>query len=174
MEPISGTDVGTKVGTMLSKNVKLSKRCQMSKKQTPRLWRRFTKKFFWHNEIHRYWRQIWCHIWSSLKPLKMSLESIFDQFWWPLYLMSKLTSIFVNIIVSIYFFYNYIFLTSFWQLDIFWHFNRTSTPSQEKYSFITITPSQREIFSQITKEGTSPWPGCIPSPQKGNYLPKSV
>ena len=28
----------------LSKNVKLSKRCQMSKIQTPRLWRRFTKK----------------------------------------------------------------------------------------------------------------------------------
>ena len=26
------------------KNVKLSKRCQMSKIQTPRLWRRFTKK----------------------------------------------------------------------------------------------------------------------------------
>ena len=26
------------------KDVKLSKRCQMSKNQTPRLWRRFTKK----------------------------------------------------------------------------------------------------------------------------------
>ena len=36
------------------KNVKLSKRCQMSKIQTPRLWRRFTKKLNGHNEVHRY------------------------------------------------------------------------------------------------------------------------
>ena len=28
----------------MSKDVNLSKRCQMSKNQTPRLWRRFTKK----------------------------------------------------------------------------------------------------------------------------------
>ena len=28
----------------MSKDVKLSKRCQMSKKQTDRLWKRFTKK----------------------------------------------------------------------------------------------------------------------------------
>ena len=39
------------------KDVKLSKRCQMSKNQTHRLWRRFTKKINWHNEVHTYWRQ---------------------------------------------------------------------------------------------------------------------
>ena len=39
------------------KDVKLSKRCQMSKSQTHRLWRRFTKKINWHNEVHTYWHQ---------------------------------------------------------------------------------------------------------------------
>ena len=59
------------------KDVKLSKRCQMSKNQTPRLWRRFTKKFNWHNEVHRYWCQFWRHKWWSLKTLKMLIESNF-------------------------------------------------------------------------------------------------
>ena len=86
------------------KDVKLSKRCQMSKNQTPGLWRRFTKKLNWHNEVHRYWCQFWCHIWWSLKTLKMFTESIFGQFWWSSYLTSKLTSISVNLMMSIYFF----------------------------------------------------------------------
>ena len=59
------------------KNVKLSKRCQMSKNQTPGLWRRFTKKINWHNEVHTYWRQFWHHKWWSLKTLKMFIEIIF-------------------------------------------------------------------------------------------------
>ena len=104
------------------KDVKLSKRCQMSKIQTPRLWRRFTKKLNWHNEVHRYWHQFWHHKWWSLKTLKMFIESIFGQFWWPSYLMSKLMSISVNLIMSIYFFLwtssivqMFDYLTSFWQ-----------------------------------------------------------
>ena len=36
------------------KDVKLSKRCQMSKSQTSVLWRRFTEKINEHNEVHRY------------------------------------------------------------------------------------------------------------------------
>ena len=36
------------------KDVKMSKRCQMSKSQTHRLWRRFTKKINSHNEVHTY------------------------------------------------------------------------------------------------------------------------
>ena len=36
------------------KDVKLSKRCQMSKSQTHRLWRRFTNKLNSHNEVHTY------------------------------------------------------------------------------------------------------------------------
>ena len=51
-----------------------------------------------------YWRQFWCHKWWSLKTLKMFIESIFGQFWWPSYLTSKLMSICVNLIMSIYFF----------------------------------------------------------------------
>ena len=50
-------------------------------------------KINWHNEVHRYWHQFWHHIWWSLKTFKMSIESIFDQFWWPSYVTSKLMSI---------------------------------------------------------------------------------
>ena len=100
--------MGTKKMSSCQKDVKLSKRCQvvkkMSKNQTSGLCRRFTKKINWHNEVHRYWRQFWRHIWWSLKALKMFTESIFGQFWWPSYLMSKLTSISVNLMMSIYFF----------------------------------------------------------------------
>ena len=86
------------------KDVKLSKRCQMSKGQTHGLWRRFTKKINWQNEVHTYWCQFWCHIWWWPKTLKMCIESVFEQFWWPSYLTSKLTSICVNLIMWIYFF----------------------------------------------------------------------
>ena len=86
------------------KDVKLSKRCQMSKSQTHRLWRRFTKKKNWHNEVHTYWCQFWHHIWWWPKTLKMCTESVFEQFWLPSYLTSKLMSICVNLIISIYFF----------------------------------------------------------------------
>ena len=102
------------------KNVKLSKRCQMSKIQTPRLWRRFTKKLNWHNEVHTYWRQFWRHKWWSLKTLKMFIETIFGQFWWPSHLTSKLTSICVNLIMSIYFCVNLLHSPDIWLFDI-WH-----------------------------------------------------
>ena len=85
------------------KDVKLSKRCQMSKSQTHGLWRRFTKKKI---DIMRF-----THIdvnfdvtWWWPKTLKMCIESVFEQFWWPSYLMSKLMSICVNLIMWIYFF----------------------------------------------------------------------
>ena len=92
------------------------------------------KKINWHNEVHRYWCQFWHHRWWWPKTLKMGIESVFEQFWWPSYLTSKLTSICVNLIMSIYFFVNLLHsphvwffniwhlfdnLTSFWQLDIF-------------------------------------------------------
>ena len=141
-----GIGVMGHMGNGHKKDVKLSKRCQMSKNQTPGLWKRFTRKINWHNEVHRYWHQFWHHIWWSLKTLKMFTESIFGQFWWPSYLTSKLTSISVNLMMSNLFFLwtssivcifdFFIFdiflttwhlfdnLTSFWQLDIFlttWH-----------------------------------------------------
>ena len=115
------------------KDVKLSKRCQMSNSQTHGLWRRFTKKINWHNEVHTYWCQFWCHIWWWPKTLKMCIESVFEQFWWPSYLTSKLTSICVNLIMWIYFFFvNLLHSLCVWFFDIwhlfdiltsFWHFN---------------------------------------------------
>ena len=36
------------------RDVKLSKRCQMSNSQTSGLWRKFTKKINRHNEVHTY------------------------------------------------------------------------------------------------------------------------
>ena len=123
------------------KYVKLSKRCQMSKSQTHRLWRRFTKKINSHNEVHTYWRQFWCQIWRSSKLFKNTFYGHFEGFWSPSYVTSKLTSICVNLIMSIYFFlwtssivhvfdfltfdiflttwHLFDSLTSFWQLDIF-------------------------------------------------------
>ena len=53
------------------KDVKLSKRCQMSKSQTIRLWRRFTKKINWHNEVHTFWRQfLMSHMMVTKNPQK--------------------------------------------------------------------------------------------------------
>ena len=89
---------------MCQKDVKLSKRCQMSKSQTHRLWRRFTKKINWHNEVHTYWRQFWCQIWRSPKLFKNTFYANFEGFWWPSYVTSKLMSLCVNLIMSISFF----------------------------------------------------------------------
>ena len=92
------------------KDVKLSKRSQVVKKMSnvkkSNTWtmEEVHKKINWHNEVHRYWRQFWRHIWWWPKTLKMCIESVFEQFWWPLNLMSKLTSICVNLIMWIYFF----------------------------------------------------------------------
>ena len=111
----------------VKKDVKLSKRCQMSKSQTHGLWRRFTKKINSHNEVHTYWRWFWCHIWWWPKTLKMCIESVFEQFWWPSYLTSKLTSICVNLIMWIYFFLwtsSIVCVFDFLTFDIFltfWH-----------------------------------------------------
>ena len=97
------------------------------------------KKINWHNEVHTYWHQFWHKIWRLLKLVKNTFYGHFEGFWSPLYLTSKLTSICVNLIMSIYFFVNLLHslcvwlfdiwhlfnkLTSFWQLDIFltaWH-----------------------------------------------------
>ena len=130
----------------MSKDVKLSKRCQMSKNQTPGLWRRFTKKINWHNEVHRYWCQFWCHIWWSLKTLKMFIETIFGQFWWPSYLMSKLMSIPVNLIVLIYFFLNLLHSPDVWLFDI-WNLFDNLTPFDILTHYLNhLSPSQDYFY----------------------------
>ena len=116
----------------------VSKRCQvvkkMSKSQTHRLWRRFTKKINWHmrfthidvNFDIKYEGHQNCS-----KTLSMHILRVFgDHHMWH----QKLTSKCVNLIMSIYFFCEpppsacvwffdiwHLFdnLTSFWQFDIF-------------------------------------------------------
>ena len=75
--PYVKKDVKLSKRCQVVKDVKLSKICQMSKSQTHELWRRFTKKINWHNEVHTYWRQFWHHIWWWPKTLKMCIESVF-------------------------------------------------------------------------------------------------
>ena len=113
-------------------DAKLSKRCQLSKNQTPGLWRRFTKKINWHNEVQRYWHKFWCHIWRSSKLVKNTFCGHFEGYWWQSYVMSKLTSIFVNLIVSTYFFVNLLHSPGvcFLTFDIFWHFDSLLKPPQ--------------------------------------------
>ena len=103
----------------------------MSKSQTHRLWRRFTKKINSHNEVI-----LTSILMSNMKVTKLFKNTFyahFESFWSPSYVMSKLTSICVNLIVWIYFFcepppwsmcLTFWHFTSFWQLDIFlitWH-----------------------------------------------------
>ena len=100
------------------------------------------KKINWHNEVHTYWRQFWCHIWWSLKTLKMSIEIIFGQFCWPSYLTSKLTSISVNLIMSIYFFFvNLLHSLHVWLFDI-WHLFDNFTSFQYFDISIKLKPPQ--------------------------------
>ena len=135
------------------KDVKVSKRCQMSKSQTHGLWRRFTKKINSHNEVHTYWRQFWHHIWWWRKTLKMCIESVFEKFWWPSYLTSKLTSICVNLIIWIYFFLwtsSIVCVLDFLTLDIFlttWHLFDILTSFWHFHIFLT--------FSHLLTETTS-------------------
>ena len=49
-------------GSKMSNDVKLSKRCLLSKNQIPGLWK-VHKKINWHNEVCTYWHQFWYHIW---------------------------------------------------------------------------------------------------------------
>ena len=92
--------------------------CQMSKCQTPWLWRRFEKKRTWHNEAQTLWGQIWPHMWTSPKHL----ENIFyehlgcfddHQIWpqnWPHHIWASLCQVF--------FFINLLHRPGVWHFDI--------------------------------------------------------
>ena len=54
---------------------------------------RFQKKSTWHNEVQTWHGQFLRLIWRSSKTLKMFVKRVFEQFWWPSYVMSKLTSV---------------------------------------------------------------------------------
>ena len=146
----------------MGKDIKLSKRCQIIKSQTSQLWRRFTQKINSHNDVHTYRCQFLHQVWRSSKLVKNTFYGYFEGFWSSSYLMSKLTSICVILIMSIYFFVNLLHspcvwlfdiwhlfdnLTSFWQLDILfiiWHMgNRTH--------------GQWEIMVNILDRDGAPW-----------------
>ena len=127
------------------KDVKLSKRCQMSKIQTPRLWRRFTKKLNWHNEVHRYWRQFWRHKWWSLK----NPQNVHRNSFWPI-LKTFISDVKIDInmcephYVNLFFLWTSSIVQMFDYLtfDIFlttWHFDTFNlnhlSPSQGYFSF---------------------------------------
>ena len=84
---------------------------------------RGSQKINWHNDVHRHWHQFWCHICWSLKTVKFIHRKYFWPIWWPSYVTSKLMSISVNLIMSIYFLWTssivqiFDFLTSFWHFD---------------------------------------------------------
>ena len=114
------------------------------------------KKINWHNEVHTYWRQFWHHIWWSLKTLKMSIEIIFGQFRWPSYLTSKLTSISVNLIMSIYFsFVNLLHSLHVWLFDI-WHLFDNLTSFWHFDTSIKLKPPQPAQGYFLILENTSP------------------
>ena len=159
------------VAHMSKKKVKLSKRCQVVKKisscQKDVKCQKVKhmdygggsqKKINWH-EVHTYWCQFCHHIWWWPKTLKMCIESGFEQFWWPSYLTSKLTSICVSLIMWIYFFVNLLQSLCVWLFDI-WHLFDILT------SFLTyhLGPSQGHFWwlkcrsFQGPKVGPGPWP----------------
>ena len=57
----------------------------------------------WHNKVYRYWRQVWHQIWRSPKLSRDTFLAHFEGFLLPSYVISKLMSICVNLIMSIYF-----------------------------------------------------------------------
>ena len=109
------------------KDVKLSKRCQMSKSQTHRLWRRFTKKINWHNEVHTFWRQFW----TSHMMVTKNLQNVHRKCFWTI-LVTFIFDVKINInmcephYVNLFFLWtsSIVYVFDFLTFDIFlttWH-----------------------------------------------------
>ena len=115
------------------KDVKLSKRCQMSKNQTPRLWRRFTKK----NKLTQWGSQIVTSILTSQMMVTKNPQNDHRKYFWAI-LMSFIFDVKIDVnicephYVNLFFLrtssivqmFDYltfgIFLTT-WHLLTFWH-----------------------------------------------------
>ena len=61
----------------------------------------------WHNKVYRYWCQVWHLIWRSPKLSRNTFYAHFEGIWLPTYVISKLMSICVNLIMSIYFLWTF-------------------------------------------------------------------
>ena len=137
------------------KDVKMSKRGQNVKKMSKCQkdvkcqnvkhtdWRRFTKEINSHNEVHTYWCQFWHQIWRSPKLFKNTFYAHFEGFWSPSYVTSKLTSVCVNFIVSIFFFLwtsSIVHVFDFLTFDIFlttWHLFNIFLITSHIFNFLT-------------------------------------
>ena len=76
------------------------------------------------------WHKFWCQIWRSPKLFKNTFYAHFEGFWSPSYEMSKLTSICVNLIMSIYFFFvNLLHSPCVWLFDILTTFQQIDIES---------------------------------------------
>ena len=156
------------IAHMSKKDVKLSKRCQVVKKMSnvkkSNTWtmEEVHKIINWHNEVHTYWHLFWHHIWWWPKTLKMCIENVFEQFWWPSYLMSKLTlnmcePHYVNLfflwtssIVHVFDFLTFdIFLTNCHLFDILTSFNLNHLSPSQGYFFVLIFLWNGESYSPI-------------------------
>ena len=145
----------------LKKMSKCQKDVKMSKSQTHRLWRRFTKKINWHNEVHTYWHQFWRQIWRSpklFKTLSMYILRVFGHhhMWhqnWHQYVWTSLCEFifFVNLLHSpcVWLFDS---LTSFWQIDIFLTYDIWATGHMGNG-----THGQRDIMVNIKDRDVVPW-----------------
>ena len=132
------------------KDVKLSKRCQMAKSQTLRLCRRFTKKKidiirFTHMDVN---------LTSNMKVTKIGQNIFFahfEGFWSPSYLTSKLMSMCVNLIMSIYFFMNLLHSPHslpFWHLfDNLTHYLNlvSSVMGWGGLSYMSVSKCQKDV-----------------------------
>ena len=98
---------------------------KLPKKSNTQTMEEVHKKINSHNEVHTYWCQFWYQIWRSAKLFKNTFYAHFEAFWSPSYVMSKLRSICVNLIMSIYYFFvNLLHSPCVWLFDTFlttWH-----------------------------------------------------
>ena len=120
--------------------------CQTSKCQTPWLWRRFEKKRTWHNEAQTLWGQIWPHMWTSPKHLKNIFYEHFGVFWWSSNLTSKLTSSYLSLIMSSFFFINLLHRPGVWHFDIWQIISLMSDLMSDHVSDLVSDLMSEQIF----------------------------
>ena len=87
--------------------------CQMSNTLTME---EVQKKRTWHNKAQTLWGQIWPHMWTSPKHLENIFYEHFVVFWWSSIPTSKLTSSYLSLIMSSFFFVNLLHRPGVWHL----------------------------------------------------------
>ena len=125
----------------------------MSKSQTHRLWRRFTKKINSHNEVHTFWCQI---LISNMKVTKIAQKHFLCTFWGFLVIIICDVKIDVNMCEPHYvnlfiFFVNLLHSLCVWLFDIF------MTTLHLSWHMGNRTHGQRVIMVNIEDRDGVPW-----------------